>query len=323
MRTMIRAIVLVAVSVQLGAAVCRGEDFPPEIVAWTLDPTAPVFQGEGGTAWDRKIRERGWIRVEDGIYHLWFTGYNDDKSPLRLLGHATSRDGVRWIRDPKEPIFTEGWVEDVCVVKDADTYFMFAEGKNDVAHMLTSTDGIRWTEQGPLDIRYTDGKPLTPGPYGTPTVWVEDGTWYLFYERGDQGVWLATSRDRRTWVNVQDDPVLAMGPEPYDRTAVAVNQIIKRDGVYYAFYHANAEKPWKNWTTCVARSKDLIHWEKYSKNPIVGNNCSSGILVYGPDGAHLYTMHPEVRRFSNVVKAQREVRPSKSEPRAVPAGSKP
>jgi hypothetical protein len=319
--TRIAAVVIVA----FGTAVVpsRGDDFPKEIVAWNLDPATPVFQGEGDAAWDRKIRERGWVLFEDGIYHLWFTGYNDDKSPLRLLGHATSSDGIHWKRDAENPIFRDGWVEDMCVVKDGDTYFMFAEGKNDIAHMLTSKDKIHWTERGPLDIRYKDGKPLTPGPYGTPTVWVEGGTWYLFYERGDQGVWLATSRDRNVWVNVQDEPVLAMGPEPYDRTAVAVNQVVKRDGVYYAFYHANAEKPWKNWTTCVGRSKDLIHWEKYAKNPIVANNCSSGILVSRNGSTHLYTMHPEVRRFSNPALRPRDGAPTKSAPQAVPAGAKP
>ena len=115
---------------------------------------------------------------------------------------------------------------------------MFAEGKGDIAHQLTSPDGLHWDDLGSLDVRTAAGAPISPGPYGTPTAWFEDGTWYLFYERGDQGVWLATSKDRRVWTNVQDTPVLAMGPEPYDRHAVAMNQVIKRDGVYYAFYHA-------------------------------------------------------------------------------------
>ncbi len=159
---------------------------------------------------------------------------------------------------------------------------MFAEGKNDIAHLLTSTDGRKWTDHGPLDVRKTDGSPISPGPYGTPTAWFENGTWYLFYERGDQGVWLATSKDSKIWTNVQDDPVIAMGPEPYDKAAVAVNQIVKRDGFYYAFYHANSQRPWKDWTTCLARSRDLVHWEKYPGNPIIGNNCSSAILVRTP-----------------------------------------
>jgi sucrose-6-phosphate hydrolase SacC (GH32 family) len=269
------------------------------LVAWTPIPENPVFAGTGRDTWDRKIRERGYILVgDDGTYHLWYTGYASDRPPTMLLGHATSRDGVHWVRDPDNPIFTGSWVEDMCVVKREGTYFMFAEGKNDIAHLLTSTDGRKWTDYGSLDIKKTDGSPIGPGPYGTPTAWFENETWYLFYERGDNGIWLATSKDLKTWTNVKDDPVIAMGPEPYDKTAVAVNQIVKRGDYYYAFYHANAHKPWKDWTTCVARSRDLIHWQKYPGNPIIQNNCSSAILVRTPTGEdRLYTMHPDVRVF--------------------------
>jgi hypothetical protein len=272
-------------------------DFPRAIVSWVPEPANPVFQGAGGDAWDRNIRERGWIMFEDGTYHLWYTGYNLDRSPTHFLGHATSTDGIHWTRDPANPLFKDSWVEDMCVVRDGDTYSMFAEGKGDIAHLLTSNDRVHWTERGPLDIRKTDGSAISAGPRGTPAVLVEKGVWYLFYERGDQGVWLASSKDRKVWTNVRDEPVLKMGPEPYDRTAVAVNQVVKRDGVYYAFYHANAERPWKDWTTCVARSRDLIQWEKYRGNPIIAQNCSSAILVDGPRGSHLYTMHPAVRIY--------------------------
>jgi beta-1,2-mannobiose phosphorylase / 1,2-beta-oligomannan phosphorylase len=272
---------------------------PWALVAWTPIPENPVFSGTGRDTWDRKIRERGYILVgDDGTYHLWYTGYDSDRPSTMSLGHATSRDGIRWTRDPANPIFTGPWIEDICVVKQDGTYFMFAEGRNDIAHLLTSPDGLKWTERGSLDVRKTDGSPISPGPYGTPAAWFEDGTWYLFYERGDEGIWLATSKDLKVWTNVKDDPVIAMGPEPYDKTAVAVNQIVKRDGYYYAFYHANSERPWKDWTTCVARSRDLVQWEKYPGNPIIRNNCSSAILVRTPQGQdRLYTMHPDVKVF--------------------------
>lgn len=289
-----RWLVLVAT---LAARDAAGDDFPRGLVAWRPIADGPVFRGAGDDAWDRKIRERGAILVEDGTFHLWYTGYNDDRSPTKFLGHATSPDGLRWTRDPANPIFNKSWVEDVCVLHRGGTYYLFAEGKDDIAHQMTSPDGLRWTDLGSLDVRLRDGAPIPPGPYGTPTIWFEDGTWSLFYERGDRGVWLATSKDRRTWTNVSDDPVIATGPEPYDRAAVALNQVIKRDGVYYAFYHANAHRPWKDWTTNIARSRDLVHWEKYPGNPIIGDNCSSAILVRTPKGDRLYTMHPEVRAF--------------------------
>ncbi|WP_422924419.1 glycosylase [Singulisphaera sp. PoT] len=282
-----------------GAGVSLADEFPKDLVAWSPLADKPVFDGTGGSSWDRKIRERGYILMKDGTYHLWYTGYNDDLSPTRFLGHATSADGIHWDRDPANPIFSKDWVEDVCVIPKDGEYIMFAEGKNDIAHQLTSRDGVKWDDLGSLDIRKVDGTPISKGSYGTPAVWFEDGTWYLYYERGDQGVWLATSKDRKVWTNVQDTPVLAMGPEAYDKTAVAINQIFKRDGVYYALYHANANRPWKDWTTNIARSKDLVHWEKYPGNPIIQNNCSSAVLVPTPKGNRLYTMHPNVKVFAN------------------------
>jgi sucrose-6-phosphate hydrolase SacC (GH32 family) len=281
------------------AALQRADGATWHFVAWTPIAENPVFTGTGRDTWDRKIRERGYILVDDdATYHLWYTGYAGDRQSTMSLGHATSRDGIHWERDPGNPIFSESWVEDMCVVRRGGSYFMVAEGKNDIAHLLTSADGRKWADHGSLAIKKTDGTPISAGPYGTPTIWFENGTWYLFYERGDQGIWLAVSKDLRTWTNINDDPVIAMGPEPYDKAAVAVNQIAKRDGFYYAFYHANSERPWKDWTTCVARSRDLIHWEKYAGNPIIQNNCSSAILVRTPKGEdRLYTMHPDVKVF--------------------------
>ena len=167
------------------------------LAAWAPIPENPVFTGTGRDTWDRKIRERGYILIgDDGIYRLWYTGYAVDRPPTMSLGLATSRDGVHWSRDPENPVFASSWVEDVCVVHHDGTYVMVAEGKNDIAHLLTSTDARHWADNGRLDVRKKDGSPLRPGPYGTPTVWFENGIWYLFYERGDQGVWLATSKDQ-------------------------------------------------------------------------------------------------------------------------------
>jgi sucrose-6-phosphate hydrolase SacC (GH32 family) len=272
-------------------------EFPPEMVEFVPYPGNPVFAGTGKDTWDRKIRERGYILHEGDTYRLWYTGYPGEREDTKYLGYATSTDGLHWTRYPGNPIFDKGWTEDVCVVKHEGTYYLFAEGRDDIAHLLTSKDGIQWEEQGPLDIRSTSGKPLSPGPRGTPVVWVEGPTWYLFYERGDRGVWLARSTDRKVWTNVQDEPVLTKGPEAYDSQAVALNQVLKYQGKYYAYYHSSGQKPWGNWSTNVAVSTDLVHWKKYSKNPIVTGDKSSGILVHDGCQFRLYTMHPDVRVY--------------------------
>ncbi len=277
-----------------------GEKFPAELVRFTPASKNPVFMPQPGQ-WDAKIRERGWILKEGDLWKLWYTGYDGSKEGIRRLGYATSKDGIHWTRHPANPLVKDLWIEDMMVVHHRGQYWMFAEGLEDQAHLLVSKDGIRWTREGTLDVRMKNGTKISPGPYGTPTAWVENETWYLFYERKDEGVWLATSKDMKVWTHVQDEPVLKPGQGEYDRDRIALNQIVKYQGRYYAYYHGSPSTGphAKKWSTCVATSTDLIHWEKFANNPLtpLADNRSSGIVVHDVSGFRLFTMHPEVVRF--------------------------
>lgn len=190
------------------------------------------------------------------------------------------------------------------VVKNNNQYYMFAEGEKDIAHLLTSADGIQWQEEGDLIIRKTNGD-IISCPCGTPAVWIEGEKWYLFYERNDMGIWLANSDDMITWTNIQDKPVIEMGSDDYDAGAVAVNQVVKFNGRYYIYYHGSTNPNWAKpnenalWSSNVAMSTDLIHWKKYPKNPIVEGDHYSPILVYDGNNYRLYTMHEYVWLYTS------------------------
>jgi hypothetical protein len=254
--------------------------FPPELTKFTPYDKNPVFTAEGPGHWDVKIRERGWILRDGKRWHMWFSGYDGTPEGKRMLGHATSPDGLAWTRDSNNPLYDDHTIEDMMVVRHDDNYYMFAEEGDLQSQWLTSPDGLKWTRQGVLDIRMKSGQPISPGPFGTPTAWFDDGTWYLMYERGDKAIWLATSKDLKTWTHVQDEPVLEPGPNEYDKLQIAVNQVIKYQGRYYAYYHGSGTpvRP-RTWTTNVAMSTDLIHWTKYPGNPLVPGDRSSGIVV--------------------------------------------
>jgi predicted GH43/DUF377 family glycosyl hydrolase len=271
--------------------------FAKEMVQFVPYKQNPVFTGTNTETWDKHIRERGYILHEDSIYKMWYTGYQGSDEVTKSLGYATSKDGISWTRYAGNPIFRQKWTEDVNVTKYNGKYYMFAEGKNDVAHLLTSSDGINWHEEGDLQIHKVNGETI-PGPYGTPTLWIDNGKWYLFYERNDEAIWLAvsTGEDHTKWTNLQDDPVIGKGPAAYDAGAVAANQVVKYKGAYYIYYHASS-KPMNSsteWTSNVAMSKDLIHWTKYPGNPIVKGDFSSPITVFDGKQFRLYTMHPSV-----------------------------
>lgn len=284
------------------AAAIAAETCPAQFTRFVPDPTTPVFTAGAAGAWDAKIRERGWILKEGETWHLWYTGYEGTRTGIRRLGYASSRDGKTWTRATDNPVYREHWVEDMMVVLHKGTFYMFAEGLNDHAQLLTSKDGRHWERQGTLDIRYTDGRKLTPGPFGTPVAWCEGETWYLLYERSDKGVWLASSRDLKVWTHVQDEPVMQPGPAEFEEEMIAVNQVLRKDGVYYAIYHgrgkASAARPKPPWSTAVAVSRDRIHWQKCAENPIFppAENKSSGIFVWDGERYLLYTMHDQVVR---------------------------
>jgi len=273
--------------------------FPPELVKFHPIDGNPVFQGRGKGHWDQHIRERGWILRDEQTWHMWYTGFEGgggSNGPNLKLGYATSSDGLRWKRYPSNPVYDKSWIEDMSVVKQEGTYYMFAEGIHDIAHLLTSTDGIDWISLGPLDIRLTSGLSIANGPRGTPTAYFENDTWYLFYERRDLGIWLATSKDTKVWKNVEDEPVIKLGPGEYDRRQIALNQIVKHKGLYYAYFHGSGNEKPQLWSTNVAVSKDLVHWTKYRDNPLlpIDDNKSSGILVHDGKQFRLYTMHDRV-----------------------------
>jgi hypothetical protein len=55
----------------------------------------------------------------------------------------------------------------------------------------------------------------------------------------------------------------------------------------------------RTWTTDIARSTDRLHWQKYSSNPIVKGNKSSGMVVQAGAGFRLYTMHDQVDLYES------------------------
>ncbi|MCC6490354.1 MAG: hypothetical protein IT364_22915 [Candidatus Hydrogenedentes bacterium] len=258
-------------------------------------PAAEGFVLEPGPAgaWDEHIRERMWVLYEDGQFKAWYAGwqgeYDLDRENLVHLGYATSPDGIHWTKHPGNPIFTKRWVEDICVLKVDDVYYMYVEdeSKGDtVVHLLTSTDGLDWKEEGNV-LEKEAGSTWESDWVGTALVWKEGALGLMLYEGGEPGdTALATSFDGKKWLRSDRNPVLTEGVG-WDSELTAPDSVVKRDGLYYLFYHARGDA----WRSGIAVSKDLHNWTRYPGNPIA--ECPSPVVVEADGKTLLYITHEE------------------------------
>ena len=141
MGMIVRFALLSALLVIPGIGRAQEPVFPRELVSFVPSGPKPVFVAGGEGRWDVKIRERGFILKEGPRWHMWFTGYDGTRPGLKMLGYASSRDGVAWTRHSRNPIYKAHWVEDMMVVKQGSVYFMFAEGRGDVLAFPRSATG--------------------------------------------------------------------------------------------------------------------------------------------------------------------------------------
>jgi len=286
LRTRAGALVTLAALAALPA--CTEGDLPPELVSFVSWSGNPVFAGrEDG--WDQALRERGLVIRDGAGYRLYYAG-GLHQSVDDHLGLARSADGLHFERVGSAPMVA-GRAEDPCVIHDGARFLLAAETGDDQMQLFDSADGLAWQSRGPIDVRDTRGQPLPARTRrGTPTLFVTAGLYYLYYELDDAGIWLARSRDLVSWVNVQDQPVLTLGPGPEDDLQVTLNQIVVHRGRYYAYFSGLGRE--RRWSTNLAVSDDLISWRKYAGNPLlpIADDQTSGIVVADRAGFRLYTM---------------------------------
>ena len=133
------------------------------------------------------------------------------------LGHATSPDGLHWTRDPANPIFT-GRGSRMCAssARTARTSCSPRGRRHRApAHLARrSRLGRPRVARHPHDHRHTD----QPRALRHADGLVRERHVVSFLRTGRPGCLAGNLEGPPVWTNVQDDPVLAMGPEPYDKT---------------------------------------------------------------------------------------------------------
>ena len=174
---------------------------------WTLNPASAVLsKATGPTDWDRKSVETPSVVFFNGKYHMFYTAY-----PVSLgivsdykIGHATSVDGISWIRDatyllaPTDPLgapdlsFDQFLVaEPGAVVFNGKLYVYFTASGADISvnttletiGVISSSDGVNWSL--PMQVLKPDQAlypPVNYRGYSTPAAVVINNKMHLFYD---------------------------------------------------------------------------------------------------------------------------------------------
>ncbi|MCA9103151.1 MAG: PEP-CTERM sorting domain-containing protein [Planctomycetales bacterium] len=190
------------------------------------------------------------------------------------------------------------------VWKDADTYYLVYEGAGqdtawpgDIA-LATSSDGVNFTKQGRI-LTHRAGT-YEKANIGTPSLHKEGDTWYLYYhgfDGTDVQIGLATGSDLATdMTRVQATPIIPTSAADWDSgTAGKRSRLIKEGDYYYMAYEGSTDQPFDraSWSTGIARSLDLLHWEKLPQNPVIpatggGFGYDGPEMLYVGDDLYIY-----------------------------------
>lgn len=183
---------------QIGAATAEGKSWIGHATSkdgkfWVRDSDKPVLSPE--LPWENIALMSPHViwDEQEQIFKMWYCG--GEQIEPNAFGYATSNDGVNWIKNKNNPIFTADkqseWennrVGGCMVLKRENDYLMFYIGYKDMYYaqigMARSKDGITNWE------RYKDNPIIFPGegwdmhstykPYPIPEP--ENNRWILIY----------------------------------------------------------------------------------------------------------------------------------------------
>jgi predicted GH43/DUF377 family glycosyl hydrolase len=109
----------------------------------------------------------------------------------------------------------------------------------------------------------------------SPEVVYQNGQWFLYFVLKSQEtgyrIYGSVAKDGLTFQSLSSEPLVTTGPAgSFDQYEVTTPRIFSRGRTFYMIYGASQSSERKDMPQDfgLARSGDLIHWEKYPYNPI-------------------------------------------------------
>jgi predicted GH43/DUF377 family glycosyl hydrolase len=168
-------------------------------INWYIDPNS-VFEASEGM-WDSESVETPSVIKVGDTYHLYYTGYSTHYLLAEYsIGHATSKDGINWIKDPNNPVISPHtnpleWgfntVAEPAIIYYNDKFHLYyTSAKSDYPEpespfgimLATSDDGSSFTDNQIVYSLTSSYDRTKYRGYSTPAVYIDDKNIYLYHD---------------------------------------------------------------------------------------------------------------------------------------------
>jgi hypothetical protein len=242
---------------------------------WRKYPGNPIIKPGKKGQWDRwAVMSMSVVKVGD-TFHLYYEG-GPTGCPDLQIGHATSKDGLNWVKNPANPVLRTGksgeWDDGATwdpFVLHEDGIFKMWYGGERVGHRdfqcgyATSKDGVHFTKKGKIST-------FEVGDIGDMHVLHDDttGRYYMFYwdrslKKADR-LRVAVSPNETDFDFDNAVTIRIEGEQPGHR----YTHVFKEGDRWYMYYGFDGGPPRMGYAT----SSDLVHWKAANINLMGGED---------------------------------------------------
>lgn len=208
--------------------------FSKDGFCWNWEHGIEILSGVEYSDWE-PIVNRSCFVLKNHLWHLWYTGQCEGKSKI---GHAVSKDGIKFVRDVSQPVLIPEYsfegenVMNPCVLWDTEREcfrMWYAAGENyepDVLCYAESLDGIKWLKEKTPILTADKSKKYKKCKVGACDVIKSSHSGYIMAYIAYQNVnvariCLAHSNDGISgWEECEDVPIIAPGRFKWDSHSV-------------------------------------------------------------------------------------------------------
>jgi hypothetical protein len=218
------------------------------------------------------------------------------------IGRARGADGIHWTDDGivLEVTAEKSWDDRLTgfpgVWKDGDTWYLVYEGAGSLSPgdigLATSTDGKSFVKHPGNPILRHETTGWERANIGTPSLFKENGIWYLFYHGYDGKVCqigVASGKSLTELTKSPSNPILPVATDAnaWDSGTTGKRSSIVKEGKFYYFAFEGSTPPpfpQARWSSGLARTAELTgKWEKTAHNPMIPQTTAG----FGHDGPEL------------------------------------